>query len=387
MRLSIIAIAPAPYRDPLFRRLAGLSGIELRVFYLHGKDSVRRWSSGLFDYPAEFVPCLTPERLYPLPLLGSINPSIVRRLAAFRPDALVVYGHSYQSQYQAMRWARRRQIPYLLRCDRNPDSIVFRRDGGAVRGPRFKEHIIRYFTARAAGALTIGTANDRYWEHYGVPVERRFLAPLAVDNEFFRAAADEHRLSRPRIRDEMGLPQGRVLLFAGRLAQEKNLVRLVRAMGDSRGRPRPSLLVLGSGPLEGHLRREAARLGLTSIFFQGFRSQEDLAKVYAAVDGLILPSLSEGWGLVVNEAMAGGLPVLVSNRCGCAVDLVRDGENGFVLDPTSEASIGDAVVRFAELTPDQLRAFSDRSRGLVANWSYDRAVEGFQRALARVKPA
>ena len=158
MRLSIIAIAPAPYRDPLFRRLAGLSGVELRVFYLQGKDSVRGWNAGLFDYPAEFVSCLTPERLYPLPLLGSVNPSIVRRLASFQPSVLVVYGHSYHSQYQAMRWASGRQVPYLLRCDRNPDSIIFRRDGGAVRGRRFKEHIIRYFTTRAAGALTIGTA-------------------------------------------------------------------------------------------------------------------------------------------------------------------------------------------------------------------------------------
>ena len=383
MRLSIIAIAPAPYRDPLFRRLAGLSGVELRVFYLQGKDSVRGWNAGLFDYPAEFVSCLTPERLYPLPLLGSVNPSIVRRLASFQPSVLVVYGHSYHSQYQAMRWASGRQVPYLLRCDRNPDSIIFRRDGGAVRGRRFKEHIIRYFTTRAAGALTIGTANDRYWEHYGVPAERRFLAPIAVDNEVFRAAAEENRPLRREIRRSLDLPPGRLLMFAGRLAPEKNIERLLRAMSYCPA-GRFSLLILGSGPLEAALRQQGCRLGLENIFFRSFRPQAEVARVYAAVDGLILPSLSEGWGLVVNEAMASGLPVLVSQRCGCAVDLVREGENGFLFDPTSEKSISAALLRFADLPDDQLRAFSQESRRLVARWNYDNAVDGFLKALGSV---
>ena len=385
MRLSIIAIAPAPYRDPLFRRLAGLQGVELRVFYLHGRDSVRGWNSTLVDHPAEFVPCLTPERLYPLPLLGSVNPSVVRRLAGFRPDALVVYGHSYYSQYHAMHWAARKQVPYFLRCDSNPDSLVVRRDGGPVRMQRLKERVTRYLTRRAAGVLTIGTANDRYWEHFGIHPERRFLAPFAVDNQRFGSVADRERPHRQEIRRSQGLPAGRLLLFAGRLVPKKNLCALLRALQSCR-QAQPSLLILGSGPQEFHLRREVQRLGLTHVYFRRFASQKEVATLYATVDGLILPSISEGWGLVVNEAMASGLPVLVSKRCGCALDLVRNGKNGFVLDPTSEASIGDALRRFAELTHDQLRAFSDESRRLVADWSYDRTVEGFRRALGSLDP-
>ena len=383
MRLAVIAIAPAPYRGPLFARLARLSTSEMRVFYLHGRDSLRGWTNGPLDYPAEFVPCLTPERCYPLPLLGAVNPTLTRRLAGFRPDALVVYGHSYQSQYQAMRWAARRQVPYFLRCDRNPDSLVFRRDGGPMKMAWVKERVVRYFTNHAAGALTIGTANDRYWEHFGVRSERRFLAPFAVDNEWFGTVADRYRPHRQEIRRSEGLPSGRLLLFAGRLALEKNLAALLRAM-QACGPSQVSLLILGSGPQESRLRQEAQRLGLTHVFFRSFESQEEVAKLYAIVDGLILPSLSEGWGLVVNEAMASGLPVLVSRRCGCAIDLVREGRNGYLFDPVDEESIIESLKRFARLTDEEVGAFGDASRGIVAEWNYERAVDGFQRALRSV---
>ena len=355
----------------------------MRVFYLHERDSLRGWNLRSLDYPADFVPCVTPERLYPLPLLGAVNPTLGRHLTRFRPTALVVYGHSYQSQYQAMHWAARRQVPYFLRCDRNPDSLVFRRDGGPVKMARLKERVIRYFTTRAAGVLTIGTANDGYWEHFGVRPERRFLAPFAVDNEWFRTVADHQRPLRKEIRHGLGLPSGRLLLFAGRLAREKNLAALVQALRTC-GQPQLSLLILGSGPQETQLRRDAQNLGSANVFFRGFQSQEEVAKIYAAVDGLILPSLSEGWGLVVNEAMASGLPVLVSERCGCAADLVREGENGFLLNPASRKSISESLSRFARLTDANLRTFGESSRRLVADWNYDRAVEGFRRALRSV---
>ena len=383
MRLSIIAVAPAPYRDPLLRRLAELRGVELKVFYLHSKDSVRGWNSGLFDYPAEFVPCLTPERFYPVPVLGAVNPSLTRHLAEFRPDVLVVYGHSYHSQYQAMRWAARQQVPYFLRCDRNPYNLVFRRDGGPVKMARAKERVIRYFTIRAAGVLTIGTANDRYWEHFGVCPQRRFLAPFAVDNEWFGTVAEQHRPCRREIRRNQGLPTGRLLLFAGRLAPEKNLDALLRALRACE-RSQLSLLILGSGPLQPSLRREAQQLGLDNVFFRAFESQEEVAKLYAVVDGLVLPSLSEGWGLVVNEAMATGLPVLVSRRCGCAIDLVREGKNGYLFDPADGESIIEAIKLFARLTDAEVGAFGDTSRRIVAEWNYQQAVDGFQRALRSV---
>ncbi len=383
MRLAIIAIAPAPYRDPLFARLARLSGYEMRVFYLHERDALRGWTTRPHDYPAEFVPCLTPERFYRLPLLGAVNPALTRRLAEFRPDALVVYGHSYQSQYQAMRWAARRQVPYFLRCDSNPESLVFRRDGGAVKMARLKNRVVRYFTRRAAGVLTIGTANDRYWEHFGIRSEGRFLAPFAVDNQWFGTIADQQRPRRGEIRRSQGLPSGRLLLFAGRLVPKKNLAAVLKAL-QAHGRPQLSLLIVGSGPEEFYLRQQVQQLGLTQIFFRSFESQEEVAKLYAAVDGLILPSLSEGWGLVVNEAMASGLPVLVSRRCGCAVDLVREGQNGYLLDPVDEQSIIESLNRFVRLTDEEVGAFGEASRGIVAEWNFERAVDGFQRALRSV---
>ena len=298
MRLAVIAIAPAPYRGPLFARLARLSTSEMRVFYLHGRDSLRGWTNGPLDYPAEFVPCLTPERCYPLPLLGAVNPTLTRRLAGFRPDALVVYGHNYQVSTRRCAGQPEDRSPTSCDVTAIPTALVFRRDGGPMKMAWVKERVVRYFTSHAAGALTIGTANDRYWEHFGVRSERRFLAPFAVDNEWFGTVADRYRPHRQEIRRSEGLPSGRLLLFAGRLALEKNLAALLRAM-QACGPSQVSLLILGSGPQESRLRQEAQRLGLTHVFFRSFESQEEVAKLYAIVDGLILPSLSEGWGVPV----------------------------------------------------------------------------------------
>ena len=88
--------------------------------------------------------------------------------------------------------------------------------------------------------------------------------------------------------------------------------------------------------------------------------------------------------MVVNEAMASGLPVLVSRRCGCAIDLVREGRNGYLFDPVDEESIIESLKRFARLTDEEVGAFGDASRGIVAEWNYERAVDGFQRALRSV---
>jgi len=370
----------APYRNALFERIAAEPDFEPRVFFLHPQDSLRGWTSERLGFPAEFVPCWTPERLYSWPGLGGVNPSLSRRIEAFGPDVLLIYGHAYWTQWQAMRWAVRRGAPYFLRCDSNLNNLAYNRRGGKARWSALKTRILRRWVRTASGALTIGRANDRYWAHMGVPEQKRFLAPFAVDNDFFTGAAERFRKARETLQAEMGIGGGRVLLFAGRLIPEKNLHRLLRAWGRC-GLAGARLLVAGSGPLEDELRGLAASLGLRNAVFHGFQDQQGMARLYAAADALILPSLSERWGLVVNEAMASGLPVFVSGRCGCVPDLVQHGVNGWRFDPADDASLEEALDRFGRLPDADLRQWGEASRAIISRWNHSETIAGFRRAF------
>ena len=275
-RLAVIAVASAPYREPFFARLAQSNGIALKVFYLHSRDSLRSWAKD-GQYNGESVPCLTPEALYSLPVLGAVNPSLKRRLATFQPTCLIVCGHSYLSQFIAMRWARRSGIPYLLRCDHTPLKIAMKRGTRPARLSGLRGRIVRYFAERSAGALTIGRENDRFWAHYGIPPERRFFAPFAVKNELFAAAADRRPSEKDRVRADLGIPEGRLLFFAGRFVEEKNLELLIEALHLA-DRPGLQLLLAGDGPLRPAIERAAARHGGGRVFLAPFRSQRPSPK-------------------------------------------------------------------------------------------------------------
>lgn len=382
VRLAAVAVASAPYRDPFFACLAEAPEIDLKVFYLHSQDSMRSWTPE-GDYAAETLPSLVPERFYSLPVAGAINPALPRQLDEFQPTHLIVYGHSYWSQFAAMRWARRHQVPYFLRCDHTPMNIFSSRQGGRVRWSRLRDKIIRSAAAQSSGALTIGRQNDRFWAYFGIPEERRFFVPFSVRADRFAETADRLRPNRTSLRVSKGLPAGRLLLYAGRFVEKKNLSALINALSLA-DRPDLRLVLVGDGPLRENLGARAQALAPDQVTFLPFRSQSELAEIYAAVDGLILPSFTDGWGLVVNEAMVAGLPVLVSANCGCAPDLVHPGENGFLFDPDRIDSMAGALMAFADLSDSDVRRYGQASRDIIKDWSYDAAVAGVRQALEAV---
>ena len=371
VRLAVVAVAPAPYIDPFFACLAGTPGIDLKVFYLHSQDSMRSWTPE-GAYAAETLPSLVPEPLYSLPVAGAVNLSLPGHLDEFQPTHLIVYGHSYWSQFAAMRWARRNQVPYFLRCDHTPMNIFASRQGGRVRWSRLRDNVIRAAAARSSGALTIGRENDRFWAYFRIPDERRFFVPFSVCVDLFAEVADRLRTNRMSLRASKGLPAGRLLLYAGRFVEKKNLSALINALGLA-DRPDLRLVLVGDGPLHEGLRAQAQELPPDQVTFLPFGSQPERVEIYAAVDGLVLPSFTDGWGLVGKEAMAAGLP-----------DLVHPGKNGFLFDPTRTDSIAGALMAFADLSdPDVLR-YGQASRDIIRDWSYEAAVAGVRQALEAV---
>ena len=204
---------------------------------------------------------------------------------------------------------------------------------------------------------------------------RIWLGYDAVDNAFLGEHADAAKADAQALRRRYNLP-GRYFLASARFIEKKNLITLIRAYGLYRSKlegkqsaTNCGLVLLGDGPLRQSLEAEVAAIGFgDEIKMPGFQQYEHLPVYYGLADVFVLPSATEQWGLVVNEAMASGLPVLVSTRCGCAPDLVEEGHNGYTFDPFDVSNLADLMVKVADEAYDR-RAMGDASRKIIAGWS------------------
>jgi glycosyltransferase involved in cell wall biosynthesis len=246
-----------------------------------------------------------------------------------------------------------------------------------------KELAKRYFVSRTLqGAFVGGTLHREYAIRLGIPPHAIETGYDAVANAHFAAVADSARQDAQALRRQFGLP-GAYFLYVGRFAPEKNVAGLLRAYALYRKRHRLDpwpLVLVGSGPQEAHLRSLAAELGLTDVYWPGFRPIDELPMFYALATCFVLPSTSEPWGLVVNEALATGLPVLVSDRCGCAPELVQEGRNGFCFAPEDVPRLAQLMVSMACADQPTRVAFGEMSRRIVEPYS----TEEWARRLTRL---
>lgn len=330
MRLAIAASHPIQYYAPLFRELA--SRIDCHVFYAHQATPQQQAAAGFgaaFDWDIDLVGGYAHSRLKNVSARpgtdhfnGCDTPEIHARLAEGGFDALLVFGWNLKSSLQAMMAAKRLGLPVLVRGDsqlQTPRSAV-KRWGKALAYPP----LLRLFDR----ALWVGARSRTYYQHYHYPAERLFFSPHCVDNARFAAGATAQ--ARADLRAELGIGlSDRAVLFAGKLMPFKRPQDVVdtcaRLAADG---PAPQLIIAGSGELAAATRDRARAAGVR-LHDLGFQNQSRMPAVYAAADALMLASDgNETWGLVCNEALACGRPVLVSDAAGCAEDLARDGTAG-----------------------------------------------------------
>ena len=217
-------------------------------------------------------------------------------------------------------------------------------------------------------AITGGAPQRRYLEQLGFPPERIAGFYDVVDNDFFTA---QTALVRRQYRAvDFGLPDG-YFLYVGRLSEEKNVTALIEAFAEHRrGGGTQALVLVGDGPLRAELETQSAQTGFgIDIRFEGLRGTAELPRYYAFASCFVLPSTREPWGLVANEAMAAGLPVLISRRCGCAEDLVVEGENGLLFDPTEPGALAASLSVMGSIGRARLAAMGAVSEAIIARYS------------------
>jgi glycosyltransferase involved in cell wall biosynthesis len=377
-KVAIVATHPIQYYAPWFRFIAEQAALTVRVFYLWdfgvkaqrdpGFERDLQWDVPLLSgYEHEFVPNTSgnpgTHRFF-----GLLNPTLVQRLKAFAPDAVLLLGYNHASLMRLIfSWPRTR-APLVFRGD---SHLIGRseRGFGALR----RAVITRIFK-RFAAVLYVGAANRAYFRYHGVPERKLFHSPHAIDTRRFLAAAQNAKLEAVAWRRELGIPDGdAVVLYAGKWEPKKRPEDLLSAFLEI-AKPNVSLLFVGDGVLEVELRRRAA--GHAKVFFAGFQNQSLMPRTYCSGDVFVLPSLyDETWGLAVNEAMCMARAVIVSDRVGCAQDLVQPRVNGLVF-PAGDVPALAAALQEALADRERLRAWGAAGREIIQGFDYARATQG-----------
>ena len=354
LRLAYFVSHPIQYQAPLLRRIAQEKDIDLKVFfssnvwvrgYLDPGFGVSvKWDVPLLDgYSYAFLPVLKEtEQLGPW---KPVNYGIRRILGKQSFDAVWVHGYSTLTNLQAIVAASGLKIPVLLRAESNLTDRPRSRSTLAA-----KRIFFAWLKKRVAAALSIGEANAAYWRHYLGEDFPLFPCSYAVDNEFFQRECARAAESREDFRGSLGLQPGRpVILFASKLQARKRCIDLLDAyllVANSSPPERvPYLLIVGDGEERAALEDRAREAPPGSVRFLGFRNQTELPRFYDLCNVFVLASVDEPWGLVVNEVMNAGRPVIVSDQVGCQKDLVHDGVNGYVVKACDVAGIGRCASR------------------------------------------
>lgn len=378
IRLAIVASHPIQYHAPLFRELA--RRLDLTVFYAHRAmpvDQARagfgigfEWDVDLFSgYGHVFLRNLA-RRPGVDRFGGCDTPEIRPRLAEGHFDAVLVLGWHLKTYFQAGFAAKRLRLPLLARGD---SQLVTPRPTAkrAVKAIAYPA-VLRLFDA----ALYVGKRSRDYWTHYRYPAARLFFSPHCVDSEWFAARATE--AARIALRAQLGLAdEAKVVLFAGKLLPFKRPLDLVAAAAELKAEGREmAVLVAGAGPLE-HEMTASARAAGVSFHALGFCNQTEMPAAYAAADILVLPSGGrETWGLVANEALACGRPVVLSDAVGAAPDLAADKTAGRVF-PVGDVAALAAVLHDIVRSPPVPAMIAAKSEA----YSLGAAADGIEAAI------
>ncbi len=380
VRVAHLVSHPIQYYVPLYRELASRAEIDLTVYYYSaasleefydpGFGRTVRWDTTLLNgYRARFCPSASRAGLGQAWRQGP-NWDVLREVVGRRYDVVWLHGYNHPTSLLAAAGARLAGARLLIREDQ---TLLHPRPWWRQAA---KTVVLRALFSQATG-LYVGVESRRYFARYGMPAHRLVAAPHCVDNQTFRERAVTLGRERAAIRARFGITDDApVVLFCGKLIERKQPLALVEAYERVRRQSACWLLLVGDGAQRAAIEDLVRRREIPGVLLAGFLNQSELPAAYTAADLLVLPSARhETWGLVVNEAMNFALPLVVSDKVGCARDLVRPEWNGFVVPHRDLDALAHAIRTLVE-HPRMRVAFGERSRELVDQYSIERCAAG-----------
>lgn len=333
MKIAYITNLRAPYRTLQLNEFSKIENVEIKAYYTDKPNENRKWNTNKPDGFEEVD--LNGVKI--AGKFGYINSGLIDIV---KNNDLIMLGGYEQPTYIL--------ISILCRVFKKPYIIIF--DGISVNRLEEKENSFKKFIKdivinNSDYIMGNGTVSKRYFnEVFGYPLDRIYNQYLTVDSNKINELYKDKERYRKEYRKKLGINEDeKVLIYSGRLIDIKNVDSVIKAISELK-RKNLTFLIIGGGELEEELKQLSDNLGVKVIITGFLQSQEEVFKHYFVGDALILPSDTyEVWGLVVNEAMFSGLPVIVSNICGCSLDLVKESRNGYIINPLQIADIVEKI--------------------------------------------
>ena len=384
-KLAIISTHPIQYNAPLFALMAETGEFELRVFYTWGEDAVNPKFDPDFGKVIEWdIPLLMgysyqfTENFARKPgshhFFGIDNPDLIQDIVSWGADVVWIWGWSFKSHLLAMRYFSGK-IPVWFRGD----SVSLSRPKGLKSLLRVV--LLKWVYKHVDFAFHVGEHNKNYYLENGLDSDQLVLASHAIDNDrFVNSSISKEEIKQ--FRASLGFSENDfVVLFAGKLEPRKNPFYLREIWGNITS-ANVKLLIVGNGPLENELK--AVCKSDYRIQFLDFQNQTQMPKLYQSCNALILPSVSETWGLAMNEAMASGIPVLASENCGGAIDLLQD-NCGFIF-PLNDAKLVANTIEKCYKDKELYVILKNKSQERIKEFSYEKILEAVNQQMRKQFP-
>jgi glycosyltransferase involved in cell wall biosynthesis len=390
-KLAVVVTHPIQYYAPIFQLLAKQT--RLMVFYTWGESALRKYDPGfgkiiewdlplLEGYPYQFEKN-TAKKPGSHHFNGIQNPDLLKNLKDFDPDALLIFGWAYASHLKAIRHFKGK-IPVWFRGD---STLLDETKGMKSLAKPF---LLRWIYSYIDLAFYVGQNNKHYFLKYGLKENQVAHAPHAIDNQRF---AEYQEIEAQGLRTQLGVKlEDKLILFAGKLEPKKDPFTLLEAFGmvecegekqypvvktankqqTTNNKRQIHLLFVGNGVLEESLKLKVKTSELKSVHFMDFQNQSRMPVIYQAADLFCLPSKGPGetWGLAINEAMAAGKAVIASDKAGGALDLIVDGENGYLFPAGNTQILADQLLKLLG-NDDLLKEYGKCSAERIQTFTFE----------------
>ncbi|MEK9154593.1 MAG: glycosyltransferase family 4 protein [Patescibacteria group bacterium] len=394
-KLAVLVSHPIQYQTPLFKKIVEQLEIDLKVYFC--------WDFGIKEkYDAEFGRKIK----WDIPLLegydykflknysfkpssdfwGQINPGIISEIYKNKYDAVLIFGWNSLTNWLAFLTAFIIGTPVFLRGE-NPLNQEILKDSSKLA---VKRVILGSLFKFIKAFLYIGQENKKFYQYYGVAEKRLFFAPYAIDNERFMEEAKKLKKEKAKTKKDLKIDAKKsVILFIGKLIDKKRPMDLLKAYEKTKNRKvkkskQIALIFVGDGHLREELENYTKSNNIKDVYFLGFKNQTEIMKYYSIGDTIVLPSGSgETWGLVLNEAMCFGLPLVISDAVGAGPDLVQNDKNGFIY-PVGDIENLYFCLNFID-DKKKIDFFGKNSLKIIKKYSFDNDVKAILGTLKSLK--
>lgn len=365
MDIGILTNIASPYKTLQINEYCNIKEVNITVYYTEPNNKKIKWE----EKKARFkeIPLKQVNLFSRLNLI--LNKGIFKIL--HKSDLIIISGYEQLSMIFMSILCVLFNKPYVVFFDGISKNRL------NIRESKIKKTLKKFIVNRSTAVMANGSIGRLYLQNVlSCPKEKIYNQYLSIDYRAINQLAKDKAKYREHYRKKYNIDNSaKVLLYSGRLIDKKNVDKVIYALSQLK-RDDITFLITGGGELEERVRTLAKELGINIIITGFIDVQEELFKHYFAADCLILPSKDEPWGLVVNEAMVAGLPVIVSDICGCSLDLVENGVNGFTINPSSVEDIAEKINRV--LYNENIKMLAEQSKIIISEWTFENSRKSLE---------